>query len=624
MNEKDETRREPGLLVKKYNQADYNLIQKARSALQYLSPNVPHDEWVQIGMAAKAAGLTLDEWDDWSSGGDSYKQSDARAAWRGFDAVGGISAGTLFYLAKTEGWSSSLTARKSQTKLCRKPAEPPKALQLGKGALEVWGRCKPATAEHGYIAAKGGTPDGLRVVPEGDTLTIASQQMAGALVVPVIPLAGGEPVSLQFIPPPGGGKKLNLPNALMDGIFTVGQAAAEKSTTKYIVEGIGQAWACSSATGNSAVVCFGSGRMRNVAAELRQQDATVRLVVVPDVGKEAYAEAIAAEVDGQYVVMPDGWKENDDVNDLARLKGLPALKELLATAIAPAPRKSHPLTQFISLGGKPKVPTWVIPGFIESGVVMIAGTHGVGKTTALLPLTMVAAGLHRVGDPLAPRHWRHIVYVTEDVEQAKRILFGIVDFNNLSLITVRERFHIVNACRMNPDDVAKASATYKETFSRQILGVEVLPLVVFDTKSAVFSMDDENSNSEASKIVAILKQDFNGLPVWLIGHVAKTNANQTNPAAISSRGGGAFDADANQCLYLVEEKGIRYLKRGKTRFEAKWPELVINSFSETMMASNEFGDQELITLRWAIASPSERSRHEDAERYEAQALLRNK
>ena len=94
------------------------------------------------------------------------------------------------------------------------------------GALEVWERCIPATAEHAYIAAKGGTPDGLRVMPESDTLTIATQQMSGALVVPVMPLAGGELVSLQFILPPGGGRKLNLPNAPMDGVFAVGQAAA--------------------------------------------------------------------------------------------------------------------------------------------------------------------------------------------------------------------------------------------------------------------------------------------------------------------------------------------------------------------------------------------------------------
>ena len=226
MIKKDETRRQPGLLAEKYNNADFNSIDRARSVLQHLSPNVPRDEWVKIGMAAEAEGLSFEEWDDWSSEGASYKQSDARTAWRSFDAAGGIGAGTLFHLATTRGWSSSLKARKPQTKPPRRPVEPPKAPHLGMGALEVWERCIPATAEHAYIAAKGGTPDGLRVMPESDTLTIATQQMSGALVVPVMPLAGGELVSLQFILPPGGGRKLNLPNAPMDGVFAVGQAAA--------------------------------------------------------------------------------------------------------------------------------------------------------------------------------------------------------------------------------------------------------------------------------------------------------------------------------------------------------------------------------------------------------------
>jgi len=73
---------------------------------------------------------------------------------------------------------------------------------------------------------------------------------------------------------------------------------------------------------------------------------------------------------------------------------------------------------------KVKAPRWVIPGFIAHGVTVIAGAPGVGKTTAILPLAMTAAGLH--GDEaLMPNQWRHVVYVTEDIEQVLRILAGI-------------------------------------------------------------------------------------------------------------------------------------------------------------------------------------------------------
>ena len=124
------------------------------------------------------------------------------------------------------------------------------------------------------------------------------------MLVLVVPLAGGVPASLQFIPPPGPGKKPNLPGAPVVGVFIVGDMLA--GGTVYLCEGIGQASACWKATGTADVVCFGWGRVRGVATELRQRDASARLVLVPDVGKEDEAETIAREVAGQFVTMPEG------------------------------------------------------------------------------------------------------------------------------------------------------------------------------------------------------------------------------------------------------------------------------------------------------------------------------
>jgi hypothetical protein len=270
----------------------------------------------------------------------------------------------------------------------------------------------------------------------------------------------------------------------------------------------------------------------------------------------------------------------------------------------------HPLAQFISLDAEPKAPRMVIPGLIAHGLGIIAGAHGVGKTTTTLPLSMVAAGLHRQGDPLAPKHWRHVIYITEDPEQARRILAGIVKFGGLGLdpATVRERLHIVEARRLEPAYVAEVATVYREQFARVVDGVEVPPLVVIDTKAAVFSMEDENSNSEASAIVAMLKQSFENLPVWLVGHVAKANLTRTDVAGLTLRGASAFEADANQVLYLVKEGEQRYLVLGKTRFEPRWSEVLIQSRTATTIASDEFGDMYPLVLRWGIASPPEQSR----------------
>ena len=86
---------------------------------------------------------------------------------------------------------------------------------------------------------------------------------------------------------------------------------------------------------------------------------------------------------------------------------------------------------------------------------------------------------------------------------------------------------------------------------------------------------------------------------------------RADAAGLSLRGGSAFEADANQVLYLVKEADdTRYLLRGKTRFEARWPELVISSDYTHTTAPDEFGNMEPVTLRWGVAAPPEQSRKE--------------
>jgi len=272
--------------------------------------------------------------------------------------------------------------------------------------------------------------------------------------------------------------------------------------------------------------------------------------------------------------------------------------------------KNHPLAKFVDLDGTVRAPRWVIPGFVEHGVVAIAGAPGVGKTTALLPLAMTAAGLH--GEDLMPHQWRHVVYVTEDVEQARRIIAGIVGHGNLgiSLESVRERLHIASALRLDPKFVAQVGKVYRGRFTRVVDGVEVLPLVVLDTKSAILEMDNENDNSENSAMIAALKQGFDGLPVWLVGHVAKQSIGRSDVAQLSNRGGGSIDGDSNLTMFLIVENDVRYLALGKHRFEPRWKELEIVSHTAQVNAQDEFGRAESVVLRWGIAAPPDVSRKE--------------
>ena len=77
---------------------------RARGALKAIPPDLPRDEWVRAGMAAQAAGLDFDTFNDWSAGAGNYSERDARDTWRSFKPGKGVGAGTLFRVAAEHGW----------------------------------------------------------------------------------------------------------------------------------------------------------------------------------------------------------------------------------------------------------------------------------------------------------------------------------------------------------------------------------------------------------------------------------------------------------------------------------------------------------------------------------------
>ena len=175
-------------------------LDRAREALQAIPPDLPRDEWVRAGMAAHSEGLNFEDFDAWSAGAANYDARAARDTWRSFKPGKGIQGGTLYRMAAEHGGYGK--RRDRTAKAPGRPVEAPTRPRPGMGAAEVWNRCKPAPAAHGYIAKKDGRPDGLRVVPEGDPLRVNGESVAGCLVVPVLTLEGGALVSLQFIAPP--------------------------------------------------------------------------------------------------------------------------------------------------------------------------------------------------------------------------------------------------------------------------------------------------------------------------------------------------------------------------------------------------------------------------------------
>ena len=379
---------------------------KAIDALHAIPPDLPRDEWVKVGMAAQAAGLDFDTFNEWSAGAGNYSERDARDTWRSFKPGKGIGPGTLYRVGAEHGWRMGEgKPQQRPMQAHKKAAEPPRKPAPGMSPAEVWARCEPATAAHGYITAKAaaGVPlDALRVVPAGDPLRIQGESMAGALVVPAYGPQGLQ--SLQLIPPPGAGKKLNLPGAPMAGAsFTVGDVVP--GGVVHVCEGIGQAWACWVATGQPAAVCFGWGNVARVAADLRQRDPAARLILCPDTGKEESAAEIAQAVGAAVAYMPQGEETNFDANDLAQRDGHDVLAGLLEAAREPAP-PGLPL----SVAFADELPeTFTPPDELVEGVLtagdgsVLYGDSNSGKTFFVIDMAAaVARGVRWMGRNTEP------------------------------------------------------------------------------------------------------------------------------------------------------------------------------------------------------------------------------
>lgn len=74
------------------------------SMLDVISPD-ERDSWVNVGMALHAGGWPVSMWDTWSRGSSKYRPGEPFRIWNGFKEGGGVSMGTLVYMAQEHGWA---------------------------------------------------------------------------------------------------------------------------------------------------------------------------------------------------------------------------------------------------------------------------------------------------------------------------------------------------------------------------------------------------------------------------------------------------------------------------------------------------------------------------------------
>nr|WP_326527941.1 AAA family ATPase [Rhodoferax sp.] len=497
---------------------------RAVDALHAIPPTIDHDTRARVGMAAKDAGVTFDDYDAWQSTNPRYNAVEVRSMWHSYDD-GPVKAGTLYRIAAEHGWRiNGNTKPKPKPKTAQEriacPVEQPRKPVPGMSAAEVYDRSQPAKNQHAYIAAKkaAGVPlDALRVVAAGDPLRIMGESMAGALVVPCMAM-DGTLSTLQLIPPPdvaarlkAAGKpgKLNLPGHSVQGWFTVGELVP--GGVVYIVEGIGTAWACWQATGAPAVVCFGAGNMGKVAQALRQQDDAARLVLVPDVGKESDAAKIAADVGAVIAAMPDGWEQNSDVNDLAQRDGLDVLALLLESATEPSkPEPRYKLLSGADIAALPPL-AWRVRGVLPAvGLAGLYGPSASGKSFLAFEMAAAIADGRRWFDcrvESAP-----VVYAALEGEAGFKLRAQAWEAHNGRALPDGLRMMLQPFQLTNVLDVRDLAAV-----------VPAGAVVFLDTLNRAAPTADENSSKDMGEILEAAKrlQSITGGLVVLVHHTGK-------------------------------------------------------------------------------------------------------
>ena len=524
-------------------------LDRARDALQAIPPDLPRDEWVRAGMAAQAAGLDFDAFNDWSAQAGNYDERAARDTWRSFKPGKGVGAGTLYRVAAEHGWRMGEGKPQQRAMQApRKAAEPLRKPAPGMSPAEVWARCEPATAAHPYVVTKGaaGVPlDLLRVVPAGDGLRIAGQNMAGALVVPAYGPEGLQ--SLQLIPPPGAGKKLNLPGSSMGGTsFVVGEVVP--GGVVHVCEGIGQAWACWVATGQPAAVCFGWGNVARVAADLRQRDPAARLILCPDTGKEESAAEIAQALQCAVAYMPQGEVQNFDANDLAQRDGFDVLACLLEAAKEPPkPAPRYKLLSAADLRDLPPL-AWRVRGVLPAvGLAALYGPSASGKSFLAFDMAAAIAEGQRWFDcrvEAAP-----VVYAALEGEAGFKL---------------RAQAWETSRGRALPDGLRMMLQPFKLTDGQDVIDLAaVVPagaVVVVDTLNRAAPTADENSSRDMGEILEAAKtlQTLTRGLVVLVHHTGKN-------AAAGLRGHSSLFAAMDAAIEVSREGDRREWKVAKSK-----------------------------------------------------------
>lgn len=247
---------------------------------------------------------------------------------------------------------------------------------------------------------------------------------------------------------------------------------------------------------------------------------------------------------------------------------------------------------------------YALDGFLSAGTTYIAGGHGVGKSNMLVPLASIVAG--ELFSDIDAELQRKVLFVTEDVDQARRVRYGLKKHCGL---VESGNFAILKAYRRTAEEVKEfilwAEKHHTVTGPN---GYRVRPLIVWDTTNACFKVENENDASAVGEFMDALKT---GWCNWIVGHLAKAIV-RTDFDAMTGRGSSAWEADA-QCTAFIftndETTNIRHIGTKKVRFEPTCRELKFESHIDRETVQTPWGTTQVVPFRYGVpvrSSPEER------------------
>lgn len=332
----------------------FSPVERAAAALAFVSPDLPRDEWVRVGMALKSEfgedGFVM--FDEWSRSGQTYDPRAVRDTWKSIKSSGGTTIATLFHLATDAGWKPDRPpppppppdpkkierAKREELRRQRKQAS------AAGNAEALYKLARPCQA-HPYLKAKGVEPvkglrtiDAAEAIRPGGSFGPAITSAAGRLlVVPILDEAGAIQ-SLEVIT--GDGAKGYLEGAKKSaGLFVITER--DPGAAVFLAEGLATGQSVHAATGARVHIAFDAPNLRAVAEVTRRRFPDARIVVAGDrdeSGAGQKAARSAARAVGGLVMLPDFGsvesREFGDWNDLHQAGGLEVVTAQITAALA--------------------------------------------------------------------------------------------------------------------------------------------------------------------------------------------------------------------------------------------------------------------------------------------------